>query len=77
MVLWDSGRLAGLIAAAYPLKPHGTAAPVSLSKGNIGPLRRGRVAGITAFVPSWPPLTWAGIWSLTQESGRRSGTALT
>jgi len=33
------------IAAAYPLKPPGTAAPVSLSKGDIGPPRKGRVAG--------------------------------
>jgi len=44
MVLWDSGRLAVLIATAYPLKPHGTAAPVSLSKGNVGPPQKGCVA---------------------------------
>jgi len=44
MVLWDSGRLAMLIATAYPLKPCGTAAPVSLSEGNVGPLRKGHVA---------------------------------
>jgi len=36
-VLWDSGHLAEQIATAYPLKPCGTTAPVSLSEGDIGP----------------------------------------
>jgi len=37
VVLWDSGRLAGLIAAAYPLKPHRTTTLVNLGEGNIDP----------------------------------------
>jgi len=43
-VLWDSSHLAMPIATAYPLKPPGTAALVSLSEGNVGPPRKGRVA---------------------------------
>jgi len=54
MVLWDSGCLAGLIATAYPLKPHGTAALVSLGEGNVGPPRKGRVASVSAFVRNGP-----------------------
>ena len=45
VVLWDSGRLARLIAAAYPLKPCRTTAPVSLGKGAFGPPRKGCFAG--------------------------------
>ena len=44
VVLWDSDCLAGLIAAAYPLKPCGTAALVSLGEGAFGLPRRGHVA---------------------------------
>jgi len=54
MVLWDSGCLAGLIATTYPLKPHGTAAPVSLGEGDVGPPRKGRVASVSAFVCNGP-----------------------
>jgi len=50
VVLWDSDRLAGLIAAAYPLKPCETASLVNLGEGDFGPPRRGHVASISAFV---------------------------
>jgi len=44
-VLWDSGCLAVPIAAAYPLKPCGTTALVSLGEGDVGPPRKGCIAG--------------------------------
>jgi len=60
MVLWDSGCLAGLIAAAYPLKPCETASPVNLGKGNVGPPRRGRIASRVRLHAPQSPLTQAG-----------------
>ena len=63
VVLWDSGCLAGLIAATYPLKPHETTSLVSLGEGDIGPPRKGCVAdrcqsfraGRAVFAPCGAP----------------------